>query len=195
MRLVDTPMIGNLPMISVCSYHGFQIKRSGSAGKDRHMNAPVPFMSKVRAVEKDWIDYNGHLNMAFYNVLFDRCSDDAFEHMGMGPGYAQNRKMTVYTAEIHVCYVRELHLHHETVCSFQICDHDDKRLHIYKELRHRDGWLAATSENLYLHIDMAGPKVAPFPTDIMENVAAMATAHASLPPPERMGRSIAIRRR
>ncbi len=40
-------------------------------------------------VEKQWIDYNGHLNMAYYNVLFDRCADEAFELFGMGPGYAQ----------------------------------------------------------------------------------------------------------
>ena len=61
-------------------------------------------------IEKDWIDYNGHLNMAYYNVLFDRCSDEAFEIMGMGPDYARDRRLTIYTAEVHVCYVQELHL-------------------------------------------------------------------------------------
>ena len=37
------------------------------------------FVSRVLEVEKGWIDYNGHMNMAYYNVLFDRCSDEAFE--------------------------------------------------------------------------------------------------------------------
>ena len=48
------------------------------------MSIPAPFVSKPMDIEKDWIDYNGHLNMAYYNVLFDRCSDEAFEAMGMG---------------------------------------------------------------------------------------------------------------
>ena len=43
------------------------------------MSTAAPFVSRVMDIEKDWIDYNGHLNMAYYNVLFDRCSDDAFE--------------------------------------------------------------------------------------------------------------------
>lgn len=155
----------------------------------------VPFVSSVMQVEKNWIDYNGHLNMAYYNVLFDRCSDEALDLLGMGAAYARDRKLTIYTAEVHVCYVRELHLGHRVTASFQLLDHDDKRLRVYQELRHVDGWLSATSEYLALHVDMNGPKVAPFPADIMANVEAMRAANAVLPMPERAGRAIGIRRR
>jgi acyl-CoA thioester hydrolase len=157
--------------------------------------AQAPFVSRVMEVEPAWIDYNGHLNMAYYNVLFDRCADDAFEVLGLGPDYARQRKLTTYTAEIHVCYVRELHLGDKVTGTFHLLDHDDKRMHFYEELVHRDGWLAATSEVLALHIDMTGPKVAPYPPDILANIEAMRAAHAGLPWPERAGRSIAIRRK
>jgi acyl-CoA thioester hydrolase len=159
------------------------------------MSIPAPFISKPMAIEKDWIDYNGHLNMAYYNVLFDRCGDDAFEAMGMGLDYVKQRQLTIYTAEVHVCYVRELHLDHKVVVSLQLIDHDDKRLRLYQEIRHVDGWLAATSETLSLHIDMTGPKVAPFPADVLAKVEAMREAHSALPMPERAGRSIGIRRK
>lgn len=159
------------------------------------MSLSAPFVSPVMEIEKEWIDYNGHLNMAYYNVLFDRCSDDAFELMGMGPNYARERRLTTYTAEVHICYVRELHLGDRVTATVQLLDHDEKRIRYFQELRHVDGWLAATSENLMLHVDMAGPKVAPFPPDIGEKVEAMAKAHAFLPMPERAGRSIAIRRK
>lgn len=159
------------------------------------MSISAPFVSRVMAIEKDWIDYNGHLNMAYYNVLFDRAADDAFEVMGLGPSYARDRKLTIYTAEVHVCYVQELHLGHQVTVTFHLIDHDDKRLRAYQEIRHVDGWLAATSESLSLHIDMSGPKVAPFPPDIMIKVEAMRAAHAGLPMPERAGRSIGIRRK
>lgn len=159
------------------------------------MTIAAPFVSRVMEIENDWIDYNGHLNMAYYNVLFDRCSDDAFEVMGLGPAYARERSLTIYTAEVHICYVRELHLGDTVTGSFHLLDHDAKRLRAYQEIRHVDGWLAATSESLSLHIDMSGPKVAAFPPDIMENVEAMRAAHAALPAPERAGRSIGIRRK
>ncbi|MDH6232500.1 acyl-CoA thioester hydrolase [Mesorhizobium soli] len=159
------------------------------------MTIPAPFVSHVMEVEKDWIDYNGHLNMAYYNVIFDRCSDGAFDLLGMGADYARDRKLTIYTAELHLCYVRELHLGDKVKVSFQLIDHDEKRLRAYQEIHHVDGWLAATSETLSLHIDMSGPKVAAFPEDIQAKVDAMAAAHAGLPVPERAGRSIGIKRK
>lgn len=158
------------------------------------MTISAPFLSSTMDIEESWIDYNGHLNMAYYNVLFDRCADEAFALMGMGPDYAASRRLTVYTAEVHVCYVRELHLGDRVQGTFQLIDHDAKRLRSYQEIRHVDGWLAATSETLTLHIDMGGPKVAPFPADILARVEAMASAHRPLPMPERAGRSIGIRR-
>jgi acyl-CoA thioester hydrolase len=92
--------------------------------------------------------------------------------------------------------VREIHLTDQVVISFQLLDSDDKRLRFYQEIRHAtEGWLAATSEQLALHVDMAGPKVTPFPADIQAKVDAMRAAHAVLPMPERAGRAIGIRRR
>lgn len=159
------------------------------------MTIPAPFVSKAMGIEKDWIDYNGHLNMAYYNVIFDRGTDEAFEMMGIGLDYVKQRRLTIYTAEIHVCYVQELHLDHKVTVSMQVLDHDEKRLRTYQEIRHVDGWLAATSETLSLHVDMSGPKVAPFPADVLASIEAVRAAHAALPMPERAGRSIGIRRK
>lgn len=152
------------------------------------------FRSSVMRVQPDWIDYNGHMNMAYYTVLFDRCADQVYPLMGFGPEYAQARKLTTYTAEFHVCYVRELHLDDPVTCTFQLVDYDAKRFHSYQELYHQDGWLAATAEALTLHIDMTGPRVTPMPEDILTRVQALHSQHAHLPRPERVGRSIGIRR-
>ncbi|WP_315923807.1 thioesterase family protein [Mesorhizobium sp. SP-1A] len=155
----------------------------------------APFIAGPLDIEKDWIDYNGHLNMAYYNVLFDRGSDRAFDALGIGAAYAKERQLTIYTAEVHVCYVQELHLGDRVMVSFQLLDHDEKRIRVYQEIRHADGWLAASSESLSLHVDMTGPKVVAFPADIQANLEAMRTAHAALPMPERAGRAIGIRRK
>jgi acyl-CoA thioester hydrolase len=159
------------------------------------MTLPAPFVSSVMDVQNDWIDYNGHLNMAYYHVLFDRGSDQAFDLLGIGAAYARTRRMTIYAAEAHVRYLRELHLGDRVAVSFQLVDCDAKRLRTFQEIRHVDGWIAASCETLSLHVDMEGPKVAPFPPDIADGIEAMFVAHAALPLPEGAGRSIALRRR
>lgn len=152
------------------------------------------FLSPFMELQKDWIDYNGHLNMAYYNVLFDKGCDGYFEQLGLNPDYIKARNLSFYTAEVHLRYVRELHLGDKVRVSMQILDHDSKRIHAYAELIHQDGWVSATSEIMSLHIDMSGPRVAPFPGDIMAKIEARATLDAKFPRPENAGRRIEIKR-
>ncbi|HTQ82203.1 MAG TPA: thioesterase family protein, partial [Pseudolabrys sp.] len=51
----------------------------------QHNEFAAPFVSSVMTVEPQWIDYNGHLNVAYYNVLFDRAVDELYELLGLGP--------------------------------------------------------------------------------------------------------------
>ena len=131
----------------------------------------APFVCRVMQIEPDWIDYNGHLNMAYYNVIMDRSIDELFAGLGMGPGYLKTRNLSTMTAECHVRYIREVHLGDPLQVSVLMVGHDEKRIHTYKELRHAtEGWLSATAETMSLHIDMNIRKVAPFPPDIRKTV-------------------------
>src|SRR5437660_6730095 len=153
----------------------------------------APFVSSLMRVEPGWIDYNGHLNMAYYNVLFDRAVDEAFELIGCGLDYVPTRKHSCYTAEVHVRYLRELHAGDEAKVTWQLLDYDAKRMHYFEQLLHAgEGWLSATSENMSLHVDMQAGKTASFPADVAERLAAMKAAHANLPRPEAVGRRLAI---
>jgi acyl-CoA thioester hydrolase len=152
-----------------------------------------PFVCSVMQIEKDWIDYNGHLNMAYYNVIMDRSIDELFAAMGMGPNYLKARNGSSMTAECHVRYLREVHLGDPLQVTAYVIGADDKRIHTFEELRHAtEGWISATSENMSLHIDMNVRKVAPFPPDIAERIRAMAAAHARLPRPDGLGRNVAL---
>jgi acyl-CoA thioester hydrolase len=153
----------------------------------------APFRSSVMQIEPQWIDYNGHLNMAYYNVMFDRAIDEMWLQLGIGPAYMKERHCSTFTAECHVRYLREIHLGDPVQISVYLLGADEKRLHTFEELRHAtEGWLSATSENLTMHIDMAARKTAPFPPDIRARVAAVAQSHASLPRPEGVGRRVAM---
>ena len=98
----------------------------------------APFVSSVMRVEPAWIDYNGHLNMAYYNVLFDRAVDEAFELLGCGLDYVKTRRHSCFTAEVHVRYLRELHVGDPVRVTFQLLDYDAKRMHYFEQLFHAD---------------------------------------------------------
>ena len=74
-----------------------------------HMLDTCPFVASRMTVQPDWIDYNGHLNMAYYNVLFDRGLEEVFSLVGLGWDYLKNRGNSTFTAEVHIRYLRELH--------------------------------------------------------------------------------------
>ena len=156
----------------------------------------APFVSSVMQVEPQWIDYNGHLNMAYYNVLFDRCVDEAYELIGIGQDYVDRRRHSAYTAEVHVRYLRELRAGDPVRVTLQLLDYDAKRLHYFEQLFHsEEGWISATSENLALHVDMDNKKTAPFPAAVNHRLMQMKAAHARLPRPEAAGRCIGMKRK
>ncbi|MFC0243546.1 thioesterase family protein [Rhodopseudomonas telluris] len=153
----------------------------------------APFITSVMQIEPGWIDYNGHLNMAYYNVLFDRAIDQMWIELGIGPDYLKTRGGSTFTAECHVRYLREVHLGDPVRVHVYLIAADEKRIHTFEELRHADeGWLSATSENMGMHVDMSVRKVAPFPPDIQARVDRVAAAHRALPKPEGIGRSVAM---
>jgi acyl-CoA thioester hydrolase len=163
---------------------------------DRFDSEPAffaPFVSSVMRVEPGWIDYNGHLNMAYYNVLFDRAVDEVYELLGCGVAYVEVRRHSCFTAEVHVRYLRELHAGDPVRVTFQLLDFDAKRLHYFEQLFHaEEGWLSATSENMALHVDMAAKKTAVFPGEVAASLQRMKSAHANLPVPQAAGRRIAM---
>ena len=154
---------------------------------------PAPFVSSVMRIEPQWIDYNGHLNVAYYNVLFDRAVDELYELLGLGPTYLVEHKHSTMVAESHVRYLRELQQTDPVRVSIQLIDYDAKRVLLFERLLHADkGWLSATCETMTLHVDMTAKKVAPFPENVLRALADLKTAHAQLPAPEDVGRRIAM---
>ncbi|HTT48125.1 MAG TPA: thioesterase family protein [Pseudolabrys sp.] len=152
---------------------------------------PAPFVSSVMRIEPQWIDYNGHLNVAYYNVLFDRAVDEVYELIGLGPAYLERHKHSTMVVEAHVRYLRELKLADPVRVVVQLLDHDAKRIHLFEELRHAtENWLSATSENMTLSVDMTTKKVAPFHASVLQRLARMQAAHAALPRPHGAGRSV-----
>jgi acyl-CoA thioester hydrolase len=157
-----------------------------AAPLDRHRGAVLP----------EWIDPNGHMNVGYYVVAFDGASDTFFEQIGVAWTYTLHKLGMIFALEAHVTYERELHAGDKLRITTQLLDHDAKRAHLFHAMYHGDeGWLAATNELLFMHMDYGTRRAAPWPEETMRRLAALAAAHGSLPRPPQAGRIIAIRRR
>jgi acyl-CoA thioester hydrolase len=151
----------------------------------------APFVSSVMRVESEWIDYNGHLNVAYYHVLFDRAFDEALRLIGTDPAYVKRERRSYYTAEAHVRYLRELHARDPVRVTIQLLAYDLKRMHYFEQLFHAtEGWMAATLETMALHVDMDTKKTTPAPPLVAARLADMRASHALLPIPEAAGRRV-----
>ena len=155
----------------------------------------VPLKCSPMLVEQQWTDYNGHLNMAYYNVLFDRALDEVLAAIGLGPDYLETENHSTFTAEAHVTYLNEVHAGETVAIVFRLLDFDEKRMHSFEEMYRADGTLAATSEQMSLHVDMASRKVAPYPQTILDRMKTMHRAHGALPNSPHVGHVIGIRRK
>lgn len=155
----------------------------------------APFTSPPMRVEQEWTDYNGHLNMAYYHLLFDRAVDAALVPLGLGPEVARDTGASVFTAQAQVHYLRELHAGDRVMVDTRLIAHDSKRLHYVQTMRRvGEDAPAAISENLILHVDLATRRVAPFAPEVLARIAEAVAAHADLPLPPQVGRRVGLRR-
>lgn len=158
------------------------------------IEAPLALFSEH--VQPDWIDYNGHMNVAFYVLAFDHATDAFFDFVGLGEIYRETRNASTFAVESHVCYMRELHAGAPMRFTTQLLGHDNKRLHYFHRMYHgEEGFLAATLESLSLHVDMAKRRVTSMPDAVRARLDQVWVGHASLPLPDQAGNTISVPRK
>ena len=161
----------------------------------QHADFSAPFDRHAEAIRPEWIDYNGHMNVAFYVLVFDNATDALFEAMDFGAAWRKRSGRSFFAVEAHVRYLAELTLGDEVRVATQILAVDDKRLHCFHMLRHKTtGTLAATMEFLALHVDLGMRRAIPFAAEDRARIAGFAAAHASLPTPDGVGRAVGLRK-
>ena len=157
------------------------------------MSFPTPFDRYEGEVLPEWIDANGHMNLAYYIVLFDYATDALFDAIGIGRRYKDTTNHGTFVAETHNLYERELLVGEQVRVATRILGTDSKRLHLAHEMFSlANAERAATQELMYLHIDLAARRVVPWLPDASERVDAAAAAHARLARPGWAGRHIAM---
>ena len=121
---------------------------------------------KTEKVIKEWTDYNGHLNVAFYVRVFDIAADIMLDNFKMGGHSAKQDKKTTFVAEMYTAYKQEVRLGEDVETHLTYVDHDKKRIHYRLSMFHKEKkYLAATNEVLSLYVDLNKRKVTEFDVD------------------------------
>ena len=114
-------------------------------------------------IKKEWTDYNNHMNMAYYVLVFDQVWELMFEKFKMGEKSAKTTSMSTMVVETHTTYNSEVKEGDEVEVNLTFFDHDKKRLHYKMEMIEKSSKkLSATLEMLSLYINLDERKVTEF---------------------------------
>ena len=157
------------------------------------MKNAKPYIGKRHTVESQWTDYNGHLNMAYYAVLFDRAADEMFASLGLGPDYVKTTNNSFFTLETHTSFANELKAAEQVRIEQQLIGSDAKRVHYVQQMFRGDtSYLACVLEVMVSHVDLTTHRTSAFPDDVRARIEALVAEHKSLPLPPQVGHKIGL---
>lgn len=144
-------------------------------------------------VKPEWIDVNGHMNVAYYLLAFDQGVDALWTEVGITDEYIKTRKLSTFAVEAHITYQQELHEGDLYRVTAQILAIDNKRVHQFQRMYHAEtGALAATGEWLNLHINLETRRACVWPDDILASFTAIAESQGSTAVPPEMGKQMKL---
>ena len=160
------------------------------------LNLAAPLRNEKLFVPAEWLDYNGHMNMGYYLIAFDRGTFSLFDQLGLGDEYTSREIGMYFALESHIKFLGELKQGDEFFTTIQILDHDHKRIHTMTSMHSgADERLVATGEIMWVNVDFRSRRTAELPEWAMERLRQIAAEHYQLPRPATAGNKIGIRRK
>ncbi len=142
-------------------------------------------------VEAAWLDYNGHMNVAFYLRVFDDAGDRLTALAGMGAAYTRRTHNSWVALESHITFRAEAMEGDRLRVESCVLDVERKKIHVCQAM-FRGDTLLATHEQLGLHFDTVARRATPFEAAVFERLVALRDARAAQPRPPWVGRAIAL---
>jgi len=141
----------------------------------------------------EWIDVNGHMNVAYYVLAFDFGLDPLWDQLGITSEYVESSNCSTFAVECHITYQMELMEDAPLLVTTQILAYDEKRIHHFQRMYHADRhYLAATAEWLALHVDLTSRRVTPWPQSILSALQEFTERQGVLPKPAEVGQEIRL---
>ena len=118
---------------------------------------------KSQKIIKEWVDYNNHLNMAYYILIFDQALEVVLEKFKMGADSAKNEKRSTMVVETNTKYINEIKESDEVEIMLTFFDHDKNRLYLKLEMiEKKTKKITASIEWLSLYVNLETRKVSEF---------------------------------
>jgi carnitine 3-dehydrogenase len=156
---------------------------------------PAPLDIYSCRVEKEWVDYNGHMTEAAYLSAFGWGSDALFTYIGDNDDYRAAGN-SFYTVETHIVYEDEAFLDEPLRITTQVLDVDTKRLHIHHTMHNATtAQRLATTEQMLVHVDIKAGNSSPISPNIAAALSAIVARHSTLPTPTDVGRVMKIKKK
>jgi len=158
---------------------------------------PAPVETPLQTVQPEWIDYNGHMNVGYYGIVFDQASDIFLStQLGIGVEHVEATGQGPYVLQSHQHFLNEMKLDEAFWVRFRLIDHDAKRLHLFGDMVSRvSGNICATQEIMVMNVDHRTGRSAAYPEWAVQRFARMKADHAGLATPEQLGLALGIRHR
>ena len=129
-----------------------------------------PYKTRNQKVLSEWIDYNGHMNVAYYTLAFDKALDFFFEDvLGIGPTFVEKYKEGPFALKASYNYFSELLEEESFFVDISILDFDSKRVHVFGEMRKDKSLeLSAVFETVLMNMDLSARTVKQYPDRVLE---------------------------
>lgn len=160
------------------------------------MTFEAPIARWRERVLPEWLDYNGHMNVAYFVLIFDHGTDEFYPLIGLGKPYRNRTGKSTFAVETHITYQKELSVGEEVLVTTQLLGYDSKRIHYFHTMWHAEKKVQmATLEQLALHVDLSTRRVEPMPDESQRLLAEMWESHSALPKPKELGSVMGIKSR
>lgn len=128
--------------------------------ENQKLNLPIAVSQGT--VKDDWIDYNGHMNMAYYVQCFEETSDFLLEHMNLGYRYAIEEQKGVFVIKCEINYRKEINLNEDFIISLEDLICKGKKLTVGLKMLNVGSETIADYQILNLNVDLQTKKSVPF---------------------------------
>ncbi len=156
----------------------------------------LPTVIYSTEIKPEWLDYNNHMNVAYYVLVIELAFEELLLSLGLGEERAKTTGISTMALESHITYDQEVSLGQGVEIRMQLVDHDHKRMHLYLEMsvKGSSGYLASTLEQISMCVNLNERKSASFPDEVMTKIDTLSQQQSHLERPGNIGRKIGIRK-
>ena len=169
-------------------------KKINNRGHDGPYDTPIILPEK--RVIKDWIDYNGHMNVAFYTLAFDKSLDIFLEDtLGIGETHAFQNKQGPFVLQAHYHYLNEMSLDEKFNVRLLVVDCDKKRMHLCLDIFSlKKNKVIAVAEKVLINVNLEIRKTEHYPLWAFKRLLKLKEIHKNGPFPGVLGEEITLKK-